>query len=61
MEDEKLIICLEKAVEKYTDIVERDKFENILALELQNYQFLQLGINRKQVKIITDVFCNLKC
>ena len=61
MEDEKLITCFGKAAEKYNDIIQRDKFANILALELQNYQFLQLGINKKQVEIIADVFCNLKC
>jgi hypothetical protein len=61
MNDDKLITCFEKASEKLKSTIQRDKFENILALELQNYQFLQLGINRKQVELITDAFCNLKC
>ncbi|MHA1953877.1 MAG: hypothetical protein ACW96U_08025 [Candidatus Heimdallarchaeaceae archaeon] len=61
LDNEKMIICFEKAAEKYEKIIQPDKFENILALELQSYQFLQLGINKKQVELITDVFCKLRC
>ncbi|MCG3222811.1 MAG: hypothetical protein H7641_15635 [Candidatus Heimdallarchaeota archaeon] len=61
MDNEKMITCFEKAAEKYKNPLQPDKFENILALEIQNYQFLQLGINKKQVELITNVFCKLRC
>ncbi len=61
LDNEKMIICFEKAAEKYKDLIQPDKFKKILALEIQNYQFLQLGINKKQVELITNVFCKLRC
>ncbi|NPD88543.1 MAG: hypothetical protein HGN29_07455 [Asgard group archaeon] len=61
LDNEKMITCFEKTAEKYEDIIQPDKFENILALEIQNYQFLQLGINRKQVELISNIFCKLRC
>jgi hypothetical protein len=61
MGNEKMITCFEKAAEKYKGDLQPEKFENVLALEIQNYQFLQLGINRKQVELIKNAFCKLRC
>jgi hypothetical protein len=60
MDDEKMIKCFEEADEKYSASIQQEKFENILALEIQSYQFLQLGINREQVKLIAELFYKLK-
>ena len=60
MDNTKMKICFEKAIEKYKGSIQLEKFEKILSLEIQNYQFLQLGINREQVKLITKTFFNLR-
>ena len=50
--DRELITCLEEAEKKYTKPINPEELMNILALELQSYQFLQLGIDRFLVEII---------
>ena len=59
MDDERMVTCFEKSVKMYLGPLEKEKFLNILALEIQNYQFLQLGINRKQVELIAEVFVSM--
>ena len=59
IDDQRMVICLEKGAAKLQDIINQEEFEKILALEIQNYQFLQLGIDHKQVKLIVDVFSKL--
>jgi len=54
--DQELKSCFEEASKKYQSKINLNEFQKILALELQNYQFLQLGINHYLVKIITEVF-----
>lgn len=54
--DQELKSCLEEASKKYRYKINLSEFQKILALELQNYQFLQLGINHYLVNIITEVF-----
>ncbi len=56
MKDKELIACFEGAEKKYKLMLDSDELENILALELQNYQFLQLGIDRFLVKTIVKTF-----
>ena len=58
--DQELVACFSKARKNYQDDFNLTEMEEILALELQNYQFLQLGIDRKLVKIIVYVFQKLK-
>ncbi len=48
--------CLKKAIEKFSGSIDLDKFEEILSLEIQNYQFLQFGISHRTVKLIADTF-----
>ncbi len=60
MNDKELIACLEGAEKKYKLLLNSDELENILALELQNYQFLQLGIDRFLVKTIVKTFEKMK-
>lgn len=52
--DKELINCLEFSQLKYKEEINIIEFEENLALELQNYQFLQLGIDRFLVEIITQ-------
>ncbi len=59
IDDQRMVICLEKGAEKLQGTINQEEFEKILSLEIQNYQFLQLGIDHKQVKLITDVFSKL--
>ena len=54
--DNELIKCFEEASKKYQQKISLGEFKKILALELQNYQFLQLGINHQLVNIIAEVF-----
>ena len=54
--DTELNQCFEEASKKYQYKISLNEFKKILALELQNYQFLQLGINHHLVNIITEVF-----
>jgi hypothetical protein len=54
--DKELIACFEGANEKYKSILNPEELVDILALELQNYQFLQLGIDRFLVKIVVKTF-----
>lgn len=56
MTDNALIACFEGAEKKYKSVLNSDELENILALELQNYQFLQFGIDRFLVKTIVKTF-----
>ncbi|MHA1551165.1 MAG: hypothetical protein ACTSUP_03375 [Candidatus Heimdallarchaeaceae archaeon] len=56
MTDKELIACFEGAEKKYNLVLNSDELENILALELQNYQFLQFGIDRFLVKTIVETF-----
>ncbi|MHA1346700.1 MAG: hypothetical protein ACTSVO_04445 [Candidatus Heimdallarchaeaceae archaeon] len=56
MSDKELIACFEGAGKLYKSVLNRAEFENILALELQNYQFLQFSIDRFLVKIIVQTF-----
>ncbi|MHA1259008.1 MAG: hypothetical protein ACTSSG_03060 [Candidatus Heimdallarchaeaceae archaeon] len=53
---EEIITCFNKAVEKFTGKLVSEKFSKILSLEIQNYQFLQLGINQTMIKMIATVF-----
>jgi len=48
--------CFEQATIKFSEELSLNKFEKILALEIQNYQFLQYGINHEMVKIIAKTF-----
>ncbi len=57
--DQELIVCFKNASNKYPDKINLLKLEKILALDLKNYQFLQLGINHHLVKLIARVFKNL--
>ena len=57
--DQELITCFENASNKYHNTINLLKLEKTLALDLQNYQFLQLGINHYLVKLIARVFNNL--
>ncbi len=56
MTDKELITCFEGAEKKYKSVLNSDELENILALELQNYQFLQFSIDRFLVKTIVKTF-----
>ncbi len=56
MTDQELTNCLEEASKKYQDEINLNEFQKILSLELQNYQFLQLGIDHYLIQIITKVF-----
>jgi len=56
MTDKELITCFEGAEKKYKAVLNSNELENILALELQNYQFLQFGIDRFLVKTIVKTF-----
>ena len=56
MTDKELIACFEGAEKKYKAVLNSDELEHILALELQNYQFLQFGIDRFLVKTIVKTF-----
>ena len=57
--DEELKQCFDAASKKYQYEISLSEFKKILALELQNYQFLQLGINHHLVNIIAEVFHNI--
>ncbi len=59
IDDQRMVLCLEKGAEKLQGTINQEEFEKILALEIQNYQFLQLGIDHKQVKLVVDVFSKL--
>ena len=59
MDNERMVACFEKSTEMYSGPIQKEKLLNILALEIQNYQFLQLGINRKQVELIAEVFASM--
>jgi hypothetical protein len=54
--DKELIVCFEGAKKKYKSTLNSDELVDILALELQNYQFLQFGIDRFLVKTIVKTF-----
>ncbi len=53
---EEIKVCFEQATIKYSDELDLNKFRKILALEIQNYQFLQYGINHEMVKIVAKTF-----
>ena len=52
-------ICLKNVVKKYSQSIKLDKFEEILSLELQNYQFLQFGINHQILKFFIETFTKI--
>ena len=54
--DSEFLDCLNKATEKYSGLIELEKFEKIMSLEVQNYQFLQYGLNRDALKFFVDSF-----
>jgi hypothetical protein len=54
-EYEKLLVCLEKSIEKFEGTLKIEKFEKILSLEIQNYQFLQIGISKQQIKLVASL------
>lgn len=54
--DEEIQICFEQATVKFSEELDLKKFENILALEIQNYQFLQYGINHWMIKNTARTF-----
>ncbi|MCG3223515.1 MAG: hypothetical protein H7647_03545 [Candidatus Heimdallarchaeota archaeon] len=54
--DKELIACFEGAKKIYKSMLNSDELVDILALELQNYQFLQSGIDRFLVKTIVKTF-----
>ncbi|MHA2357322.1 MAG: hypothetical protein ACXABK_00950 [Candidatus Heimdallarchaeaceae archaeon] len=55
LSDEKLLVCLEKSIEKFEGTLKIEKFEKILSLEIQNYQFLQIGISKQQIKLVASL------
>lgn len=48
--------CLNGALEKYSTPIDLTKFEEILSLEIQTYQFLQYGLNHDALKLIAGTF-----
>jgi hypothetical protein len=54
--DEEVKVCFEQASIKYSNELDLKKLETVLALEIQNYQFLQYGITHEMVKIIAKTF-----
>jgi len=54
--DNEMTVCLEQAHQKFEQEIDLNKFEKILALEIQNYQFLQFGVNHSMVKLIAKTF-----
>lgn len=57
--DEEIQICFEQATVKFSEELNLKKFENILALEIQNYQFLQYGISHGMIKNIARTFSEI--
>jgi len=56
LSDKDLEFCLKESLASYSLRFDSNEFEKLLSLEVQNYQFLQMGITHSDIKLITNVF-----
>lgn len=56
LSDKKLEYCLKGSMVLFSGKFDSNEFEKLLSLEIQNYQFLQMGITHSDIKLITKVY-----
>lgn len=56
LSDEDLEFCLKGSVALFSVKFDSNEFEKLLSLEIQNYQFLQMGITHSDIKLITKIY-----